>query len=143
MLVLQGAAFDPAQDADCPDGVLVDGIDVVHVVLHLRDDAAEVGNEAAEDAGVVHPPEGGLGIRLVRQHLEEQPVRFRILADLGVDQPQVLLHQAQRLRMNVEAAALRFSEQPNKPNRILVKGIGEIEGETVAVDAETRRRPPE
>ncbi len=45
--------------------------------------------------------------------------------------------------MNVEAAALRFSEQPNKPDRVLVEGIGEIEGEAVAVDAETGRRPSE
>jgi hypothetical protein len=32
------------------DRMLVDGVMVVHVELHLRDDAAEIGNEAAEDA---------------------------------------------------------------------------------------------
>ena len=66
--------------------MLVDGVDVVHVVLHLRDDAAEVGDEAAEDAGIVHPLQCRLGIGRIGQHLQKQPVGFRIQADARVDQ---------------------------------------------------------
>ena len=45
------------QDADGADGVLVDRVGVVHVVLRLRDDAAEIGHEAAEHAGLVETPQ--------------------------------------------------------------------------------------
>ena len=47
------AGLDTREDADGADGVLVDGVRVVHVVLRLRDDATEVRDELAEDAGLV------------------------------------------------------------------------------------------
>ena len=56
MVVLEGAGLDAVQDADGADGVLVDRVDVVHVVLHLGNDAAEVGDEAPEDARLVEAP---------------------------------------------------------------------------------------
>ena len=62
MVVLQLAALDRREQADRADRMLVDRIMVVHVELHLRDDAAEVGNEAAEHAGLVHPAQHQLGI---------------------------------------------------------------------------------
>ena len=37
--------------------VLVDGVDVEQIVLHLADDAAELGQVAAEDAVLVHAAE--------------------------------------------------------------------------------------
>ena len=64
VLVAQLALLDPRQQADRADGVLVDRIMVVHVELHLRDDAAEIGHEAAEHAGLVHPAQHRLGIVL-------------------------------------------------------------------------------
>ena len=56
-LVLELALLDLVQDADGEERVLVHRVDMVHVVLHLRDDAAEIGDEAAEDAGLVHAPQ--------------------------------------------------------------------------------------
>ena len=47
--------LDPGQDANRPDGMLIDRIDMVHVVLHLRHDTAEIGDEAPEHAGFIHP----------------------------------------------------------------------------------------
>ena len=46
MVLRQLAVLDP-EDADRADRVLVDGVVVIHVVLRLRDDAAEVRHEAA------------------------------------------------------------------------------------------------
>ena len=43
--------------------MLVHRVVVVHVELHHRDDAAEVRHEAAEHAGLVHPPQHHLGDR--------------------------------------------------------------------------------
>ena len=45
------AAFDLGQQADRLDGVLVDGIDMVHVVLGLPDHASEIRQEAPEHTG--------------------------------------------------------------------------------------------
>ena len=48
-LVLEQPALDLVQDADREERVLVDRVVVVHVVLHLSDDAPEIGDEAAKD----------------------------------------------------------------------------------------------
>ena len=72
MVLGELAALDRRQQPDRPDRMLVDRIMVVHVELHLRDDAAEVGNEAAEHAGLVHPAQHQLGRVDVGQHLHEQ-----------------------------------------------------------------------
>ena len=45
------------QVADHHQDVLVDRVDVIQIVLHLADDAAERGQVAAEDAVLVHPPQ--------------------------------------------------------------------------------------
>ena len=55
MIVGQLATLDRRQQPDGADRMLVDGVVVVHVELHLGDDAAEVGDEAAEHARLVHP----------------------------------------------------------------------------------------
>ena len=47
------SGLDLGQQADRPDGVLVDRVHVIHVVLGLRHDAAEIRHEAAEHAGFV------------------------------------------------------------------------------------------
>ena len=48
-------SLNPGQDADRSYCVLIDRIDVVHVVLHLRHDTAEIGDEAPKHAGFIHP----------------------------------------------------------------------------------------
>ena len=70
--VLAGAALDLAQDADAAQQVLVHRVVVVHVELHHRDDLAEGRHEAAEHAGLVHPPQHGLRVVLRGEDVEEQ-----------------------------------------------------------------------
>ena len=89
MVFLQLAGLDARQDADGADRVLVDRVGVVHVVLRLRDDAAEIGHEAAEHAGLVEAAQRRLRIVARRQHLHEQAVGLGIGAQ-PVDQPDVL-----------------------------------------------------
>ena len=86
MILLELAALDRRKQADRADRMLVDRIMVVHVELHLRDDPAEVGNEAAEHAGLVHPAQHRLGLVDAGQHFHEQRVGARIVADLAIDQ---------------------------------------------------------
>ena len=99
------------QDADREQRVLVHRVDVVHVVLHLRDDAAEIGNEAAEYPGFVHSAQCRFRILARGQDFEKKPVRLRILAQPLVDQPQGLAGGAQGTRVDVEFVLLRDMKQ--------------------------------
>ena len=79
--LLVAAALDLGQHADAAQQVLVHRVVVVHVELHHRHDAAERAHEAAEHAGLVHPPQHDLGV--VRgEDFEEQPVGLRVLPQL-------------------------------------------------------------
>ena len=49
---------DVGDDAHGAQGVLVDRVGVVHVELHLGDDAAELRDEPAEHPGLVHQFQG-------------------------------------------------------------------------------------
>ena len=60
--------------------MLVHRVVVVHVELHHRHDAAEIGDEAAEHAGLVHAAQHDLGRVARGQDLEEQPVGLRVVA---------------------------------------------------------------
>jgi hypothetical protein len=84
-LFAQPAPLDLVQDADREDRVLVDREVVVHIVLHLRHHAAEVGHEAAEYARLVEPPQSDFGILGRDQDVQEDLVRRRVLAQGLVD----------------------------------------------------------
>ena len=88
MVVGQLAALDPRQQADRPDRMLVDRIMVIHVELHLGDDPAEVGHEAAENAGFVHPAKDKVGLGTRGQHIEEKGIGCGIVAN-PVDQARI------------------------------------------------------
>src|ERR1700740_638262 len=62
VLIPEFAALDLMQDADREKRVLVNGVVMVHVVLHLGDDAPEIRDEAAEQSSLVHPAQGGFRI---------------------------------------------------------------------------------
>ena len=122
MILGKLTALDRRQQADCPDGMLVDRIMMVHVELHLRDDAAEIGNETAEHAGLIHPAQRGLGIVSTGQHLEEQRVRFRVAADV-VDEFRVARGGAHRQRMDFEAVTVGQHEHLDQPAGFLGEEI--------------------
>ena len=111
MVLGKRAVLDRDERADRADGVLVDGIDVIHVVLHLRHDAAEIGDEAAEHAGLVDA--GGASSPVVREVSISMNRRFasgssRSFASISF---RIAPDQAQRIRMDVEPVLLRQMEQ--------------------------------
>ena len=70
--------------ADAAQQMLVHRVVVVHVELHHRDDLAEIGDEPAEHAGLVHAPEIEFRIAVRGQDVEEQPVGLGVArADCG------------------------------------------------------------
>jgi len=56
------ALFDAGKQADGADGVLVHRVVMVHIELHLRDDAAEIRHEAAKNPGLAHPTQRIFGV---------------------------------------------------------------------------------
>jgi hypothetical protein len=78
--------------------VLVDGVDVIQVMLHLPDNAPEIQQISAEHACLVHQPErvrDAFG-RLQDRH-EQAPV-FRVAAPVAVHQVACVVDRAQRPR---------------------------------------------
>ena len=133
------ALADAVDDADREDGVLVDGIDVIHVVLHLGHDASEIRHESPEHAGLVKPPKRDLGIVFGGQHLDEKTVRFRVVAD-RIDQPQAVGDGAQRLGVDVEPALLGQVKQPENIDRVVGEAVVFGQRHPVAFQFEPFRR---
>ena len=109
---------------------------MVHVVLHLRDDAAEIGHEAAEHAGLREAAQAAFGILRRGQHLQEQAVGLGVGAQVAIDQAEILGDQPQAGRMDVEAVALGHFEQAEHVERALGERLPRGQGEPTAVDAE-------
>ncbi len=119
------ARLDIVQDPDGVDRMLVDRVHVVHVVLHLRHDAAEVRHEAAEDAGLVHAAERRLRVLPRRQDLHEEPVRLGIVPELAVDQLQRLGDEPQCVGVDVEIVLIGDIEEADQVDGIVLeRGVG-------------------
>ena len=118
MIGLEAAGLDPRDQPDGADGMLVDRIVMVHVVLHLRHDAAEIGHEAAEDARLAHPAQHAFRVVTAGQHGHEQRVGARIAADRVANQRGVAPGLAHGGRMDLEALAVGQREQLDQPHRI-------------------------
>ena len=115
--------LDLVQHADAAQQMLVHGVVVIHVELHHRHDAAERADEVAEHAGLVHAPQHDLGVVLGGQDLQEQPVGFRILAHVGVDQLERAGRGAHRFGMEGEIVLLGEMEKPDQIDRIALEDV--------------------
>ena len=124
VLLLQRARLDLAQHADGAQQVLVDRVVVIHRELHQTDDAAEVGDEAPEHARLVHPPERRLRRSARSEDFEEQPVRLRIGAQLGVDALQRLRDEPRRVGMDRQTRSVGDPIQPDEVDRIALERVG-------------------
>ena len=130
------AVLDVGEHADGADQVLVHREVVVHVELHHRHDPAELGHEAAEHAGLVHAPQGRLGVLVRAQHVEEDAVGLRVVAQLVVDQPQRPAQQAHRIGMEEGARLLGPGEEADEVDGVALEHLGIGDVEAAVVDAE-------
>ena len=113
----------------------------------MPDDAAEVGDEAAEHAGLVHPPQRRFRRAARGEDFEEQPVRFRIGAQLGVDALQRLGDEPRRVGMDRQARAVGGPIETDEVDRIALERVGADDVDAVVIDLEIDRvgerpRPP-
>jgi hypothetical protein len=88
MIARKRAGLDLPQHAHGADQVLIDGVVVIHVELHHRHDLAEVGNEAAQHARLVHQAKHRFRIIRAREDVEEDGVGIRAVAHVFINEPQ-------------------------------------------------------
>jgi hypothetical protein len=144
VILLELAPLDRRDEADRADRMLVHRIMVIHVELHLCDDAAEVWNEAAEHACLVHPAQHDLRPVDGRQDFHEQSVRARVFADLRVDEDRVPRGGAHRGRVDLELLAGGEGEQLEQAHGIGAKEIvlGDRDSPAVEDEAAEPLGPP-
>ena len=137
----EAAALDAGEKADGADQVLVNGEVVVHVELHHRDDAAEIRDEAAEHARLVHLAQHAFGIARIGQEPQEQAIGRRVRAQLVVDQADIRADLPQHFRRERRLMLVGEGEQAKEVDRILGEGILVNGGDAAVLDAEIRGAP--
>ena len=99
-LVVETRQREAPQVLDDEQRMRVDRVGVEQIVLHPADDAAERRNVEPEHAVGVHALQRARDALRCAQDVEEQPVVARVLAKLLVDEPQVLLDERDRARVD-------------------------------------------
>ena len=66
VIAFELASLDLAGKTNRPDGVLIDGIVVIHVKLHLRIDLAKIWHKAPKYARLIEPAQHGFRIIMTR-----------------------------------------------------------------------------
>ena len=136
MQLLAVAMLDLGQDADAADEMLVDRVVVVHVELHHRHDLVEIGDELAQNAGLVHAAHIERGIAVGCQHIHEEAIGLLVATQIAVDQLERTGEQFQRLGVIFEPVSVCEPEQPQQVHRVALEHalIGHVDA--VIVDDE-------
>ena len=137
--VARPAGVDLGQDADRAQQVLVHRVVVVHVELHQRHDAAELGDEPPEHPRLVHAAQRRLGRAPRRQDVHEQPVGFRAFPQAPVDAAQRQRDEARGVRMDRQVIEVRDREQADEIDGIALEDVAARHRDAVELDAEVAR----
>ena len=115
--------------------MLVDGVVMIHVELHHRDDLAEFRDEAAEHAGLVHAAQDEARILAGGEDRQEEAVRLLAFSEGIVDQRQRAGDGFQRVRMEFQPVQIRHMEEAHDRHRVRLEHarIGERDA-TAIVD---------
>ena len=77
------------------------------------------GMKAASTPKLVHPPQRPFRVAVLQQQIEEDPLRFGVVAHLVVDQVQVRLDQAHGIGVDQHAGAQGLLEDPQHVELVL------------------------
>ena len=135
-VALVAARLDVAQRANGADQMLVDRIVVVHRELHHPDDAAEFGNEPAQDAGLVHPPQRGFRRPARGQDFEEKTIRILVVTQPRVDALERLRDEPRRIRMDRQIRTVRNPEDADEIDRVALERVRPDDVDAIIVDLE-------
>ena len=136
VLFLDAPGVDVGEHADRADQVLVDRVVVIHVELHHRHDAPEIGHEAAEHARLVHAPQHHFGRVARGEDIQEQLVRLRIVAHGLTDELERTRGEARGVGMDRQVVAVGQPEQADQVDRITLEGAVVPEPDAVVLDDE-------
>jgi hypothetical protein len=117
VVVGQVAMLDVGQDAHGAQQMLVHRVVVIHVELHQRDDPAEVGDEPAEHAGLVHAPQHRFGSRLSHRIDRKMRLASGSLRRSGPMSLQRAAHLAQCIGVDGGVMVGSHAEQPDEVDR--------------------------
>ena len=134
VIVSEFALLDPRQQADRADGVFVHRVMVIHIELHLRVDAAEIGNEAAHHARLVHPPQHARRIVATAEQVEEQGVGAGIVADRVIDRLRIARRLAHGAGMDLQLLRLGQLEHLDQAHRVLAEPVVRRRRDPAAMD---------
>ncbi len=132
--------FEIGQSADRAQQMLVDGVMMVHVELHQRDDLAEFRDEAPEHAGFIHQPQHDFRLVARRQNAEKQPIGLGVGAQIGVDQAQGQRDRAHSVGMDRQTIAIGDPEEPDEVDRIALEDLGVDDRDATVIDDEIALR---
>ncbi len=137
VIFLEAAFLDVGDKIDSAQCVLIHGEVVVHIELHLRDDAPELRQEAPEHARFVHQPQRRARMAIRRGDRQERFDRARILAHLRRDALEAPRRFAERNGMHIEIALIGDLEETQQIDRI-VERFGALDVEAIALGAKAR-----
>ena len=137
MVLGETAIGDPGDHAHRPEGVLVHGVGMVHVELHLGDDAAPFGQVPAKDVGLIHQGQGPLRVAAVGEDIEHDRSRCRVPAHPRPDQGEVTRGRGEGVGMQVKAFAVGVQEQAQEIGRIGLKDLGPLHMQAATLGVET------
>ena len=143
-LVVEARQREAPQVLDDEQRVRVDGVRMEQVVLHAADDAAERRDIQPEHAVRVHALQRARDALRRAQDVEEQPMVPRVLAKLLVDEPQVLLDERDRARVDAAQVEVLLEQQEDlEQRRRLAREhliVGHLEVTVAALEARAERQ---
>ena len=142
-LVVEARQREAPQVLDDEQRVRVDRIRMEQVVLHAADDAAERRDVQPEHAVGVHALQRARDALRRAQDVEEQPMVPRVLAKLLVDEPEVLLDERDRARVDAAQIEVLLEQQEDlEQRRRLAREdlvVGDLEIAVAALEARAER----
>src|SRR5262249_3743345 len=77
------------QRFNCAQGVFIDGVMMIEIVLNQHADALEFGEIASEQSSFLHQPQGGRDGSRLSQQIEKTAPRLGRRANVGIDSRQI------------------------------------------------------
>ncbi len=127
---------DPVQHLQADQGVLVGGVAVEELVLHQAGERGELGEEAAQDAQLVHPAEGLAHLPLAPDHGEDELAHLLQVAEVPVDVAQPSPDAQGELGRELHVVQLGQVEGLHQTDRLGTEEVGALDLDLPVLDDE-------
>jgi len=117
--------------------MLINRVDVVGIILHLRNDPPEIRQEAAKNTAFIHPAQCLFRITGRRQYLHEQTAGLFIAAQLAIHQLEVLVDGLQRVRVDIQPVLFGNIEEADDIHRLFPQRRIILNRQPVTIQPET------